>query len=118
VAQSRTFDIAIISCILLNTIVLAMKWVYQPTWVYQSTEFLNYVFASVFLIEAVIKIIGYGKRYFLDGWNIFDFIVVVGSIVGIIISLGSEIQIGPQATILRAFRIMRILKLFKKNKSL
>jgi len=43
---------------------------------------INVVFTVIFLAEAAIKMTGLGPRwYFLDSWNILDFIVVVFSIV-------------------------------------
>ena len=43
------------------------------------------MFAAIFTIEAVIKIIARGKVYFKDYWNIFDFLVVTVTIIGIIL---------------------------------
>lgn len=37
------------------------------------------VFASIFLAEAVFKIFALRKHYFKEGWNNFDFIIVLGS---------------------------------------
>jgi voltage-gated sodium channel len=44
------------------------------------------VFAAIFAIEAVVKMIGFGYRYFKDGWNIFDLVIVIITIVGIVLS--------------------------------
>jgi hypothetical protein len=72
----------------------------------------------LFTIEAGLKIIALGKDYFHSGWNIFDFFIVTGTILAIIISATTSISVGPQATIIRAFRIGRIFRLVKKAKSL
>lgn len=71
--------------IILNTIVLAIKWNNQPKFVTTITEAINYVFACIFTFEAIIKIIALGKVYFKDNWNVFDFIIVLLTIIGIII---------------------------------
>lgn len=48
---------------------------------------INIVFTSLFTIESILKIIGFGfKNYFRDSWNTFDFITVIGSIVDAVIS--------------------------------
>jgi hypothetical protein len=44
------------------------------------------VFTGIFAIEIIIKITAYGKGYFRDGWNAFDFVIVILSVVGIFIS--------------------------------
>jgi len=67
--------------------VLMLKWYQQPTSVDTLTEVLNYIFTAIFFLEAVIKLLGVGLRlYFSDGWNNFDFIIVLGSIASIFIS--------------------------------
>lgn len=47
-------------------------------------EFANWVFAGVFTLEFTIKYIGYGDRYFKDGWNVFDTIIVFLTLAGIL----------------------------------
>jgi len=76
------------------------------------------VFLGVFTIEAILKLIAFKLRYFREGWNTFDFLIVLGAYVGIIISLYSKVAVGAAATTIRAFRIARIVKLFRKNKKL
>ena len=82
-------------------------------------DIVNYVFTAIFTVEAIIKIIAYGKGYFQQGWNVFDFLIVVISYITLIIGVVSSSSIGPkQATIARAFRIGRIFRLIKKAKFL
>lgn len=90
----------------------------MPKIVSDINEILNYVFAAIFTIEAIIKITAFGKLYFKDNWNVFDFIIVVGTAIAIILSNSISIAIGPQTSILRAFRIGRVFRLIKKAKSL
>ena len=44
-------------------------------------EHFNKFFMAVFTIEAFIKIVAYKKLYFQDGWNIFDFTIIVSAII-------------------------------------
>jgi voltage-gated sodium channel len=39
------------------------------------------IIIAIFTIEAILKIIAYRFDYFKNGWNIFDFIIVVVSLV-------------------------------------
>lgn len=59
---------------------------------------------TVFVAEIGLKLIAYDWRFFRDGWNVFDFLVVGVSVVP-----GS----GPFA-VLRALRILRVLRLLVK----
>lgn len=71
------------------------------------------------MIEAIMKIIALGPvRYFKDNWNKFDFIIVLGTTILILLVLSIKLDVGPQTTIIRAFRISRILRLVKRAKSL
>jgi hypothetical protein len=67
----------------------------------QTLENINLGFTIVFLLEAIIKIIGLGtKAYFHVKWNQFDFFVVATSILDILLNIfvGSNVKflrIGP-----------------------
>ena len=51
----------------------------------KSLEATNVIFTIVFTSESILKIIGYGKSYFENSWNKFDFFVVVMSLFDYII---------------------------------
>jgi len=70
-------------------------------------EVLNLIVLNIFIIEIVVKIIAEGNkpwRYFLDAWNIFDFIIVAAAFL----PFG-----GSSVAILRLLRLLRVLKLIK-----
>ena len=92
----------------------------MPSSVGTAVAILNYIFAAIFTLEAVIKIISYGKAYFKDNWNIFDFAVVIISIIGIIIDISpaSNSSAGSKTTMLRAFKVVRIFRLINRAKVL
>jgi len=81
-------------------------------------DYVNIFFTAIFTLEFLIKVIGYGKRYFIDKWNIFDMVIVFISIFGIILSTNTYSQVSPQTTIIRSFRIVRIFFFFKRNRAL
>lgn len=117
--NSQEFEFLIMACIALNSIVLALKWYNQHEYFEIGAEYANYVFQGIFTLEAILKILGLGPRqYFRNYWNIFDFLVVFGTYVGIIVGTFSNLQVGSQATVMRAFRIMRIFRLMKKAKKM
>lgn len=112
------FDYFIMTCIIVNTAILATKFYNQPPILDPIFDYLNIVFAAIFTIEAVMKLIALKHHYFKDGWNNFDFVIVIGTIISLIISATTSISVGPQTTIIRAFRIGRIFRLVKKAKRL
>jgi hypothetical protein len=70
---------------------------------------MNVVFVVVFLIEAIIKIVGVGpSHYFRELKNQFDFFLVFVSIFGLFEGL-----IPINITAMRVIRGARILRVFK-----
>lgn len=79
------FDTFIMSCIIANTFVLMMKWYGMSEAVVNVITNINYVFMVIFTFEAVFKLIALRSNYFKMGWNIFDFTVVCGTLVILVI---------------------------------
>jgi hypothetical protein len=78
----------------LNSIILLVKYYNQPETESYILETINLVFTIIFVIECILKILGNGIAYFKSGWNIFDFVVVIFSIVGIIVSELTTVNLG------------------------
>lgn len=77
---------------------------------------LNLVLSVVFIVECVIKLIGYGYQvYFNDPSNKFDFFVVITSIIDIVMGIiGNQVQAVNLIRVVRVLRISRLLRLIKK----
>ena len=71
----------------------------------------------VWSIEAAIKMGAFGLDYFKDGWNSFDFIIVVSAWLGFLADR-LELDIGDFDKLTGSLRISRIFKIVKKYKSL
>jgi hypothetical protein len=86
IVRNTYFEVVIITCIFLNTVVLSLKWYGSPTSLDETLDIFNYIFAGIFGVEAIIKLIALKANYFIDGWNVFDFIIVCGTFIGIILT--------------------------------
>ena len=119
ICNSPWFERLIVFFIILNTIILTLKWNDMSQSMITFTEKANFYLSMIFLAEAIIKIFALRTRYFMDNWNLFDFLVVAISLVGFILdqTLGDN-SFGSQATIARAFRVLRILRIIKQAKTL
>jgi len=84
-AMHGAFELSIMVVIVLNTIVMGVKWEGMDPSVVNTTEAINFVFTGVFVAEASIKLIAFGRRYFMDTWNVFDMAIVVISVLCIIL---------------------------------
>lgn len=58
------------------------------------------VFTSVFTTECILKMGATGTDFFRNGWNVFDFVIVLASLV----DLGLEIVNG--LSVLRGMRLV------------
>ena len=45
-------------------------------------QYFNIVFTCIFIIEAILRIFALRLGYFMHSWNLFDFVIVVLSIIG------------------------------------
>jgi hypothetical protein len=79
---------------------------------------LNLIFTGLFTIELFVNLMAYAERFFKDSWNTFDLSIIVLSWLGIIINQFSTYNFGPQMTIIKSFRISRLLFFFKGNRTL
>ena len=118
IAGSKCFNRFIFFCIILNSICLSITWYEEPETLVIVMEVVNIVFTVIYTVEMLIKMIAYKKNYFHDGWNVFDFLIVVSAWVGFIAFHVFSINVKSLSTVIRAFRILRVLKLIQKARNL
>ena len=87
-----------------------------------TLKLFNFVFTSVFIVEAIFKVYALGlRRYFKDSWNQLDVLIVILSVVGIILEEmeAKFLPINPTIIrVMRVARIARVLKLLKMAKGM
>lgn len=119
IVVSPIFDGIIISCIILNIVVMGIVTEDMTTTREIVLGYINLFFTIVFIIEATLKIFGQGHQYFYSSWNQFDFAIVCSSLFDILMDiLGNDLikflSTGPQlARVLRVLRVSRLFKLMK-----
>ncbi|CAK91591.1 unnamed protein product (macronuclear) [Paramecium tetraurelia] len=119
IISSNPFEIFILSVIILNTCVMMIQYLRSPQELTDAIQSLNWIFLAIFSIEAILKLIVYRKFYFSSGWNVFDFTVVLLTILGVILEQSNVLSnVGTATSILRTFRIFRVLRLIKSAKNL
>jgi hypothetical protein len=124
--RSKTFRWFILFILVLNIGLIVSHHHGEPKYWTETLQFSNYVFVVIFFMEAVLKIVGYGPRkYFLGGfWDLYDFIVLAGSIIAIIMEVVCVITKTKNTNALwvavfggRICRILRVPRLISKFKS-
>ena len=119
--EGDRFEKLMIALIIGNTVVMGMEFYGDKSsgGYNDGLSAINYLFTAIFLVELVVKMLGYGPiDYFADNFNCFDFLVVVFSIVETAIAVGSDGDGAVNLSVLRTFRIMRAFKLARSFKGL
>ena len=118
VVTSRSFETLILCLIMANILVMSMTHADMSDEFENVLFLLNCGFAGIFAIEAIMKLIAFKPSgYFRDPWNTFDFMVVALSIMGIAVTLTTDIS-ATYLSIIRVFRVARIFRLIPKAKGL
>ncbi|XP_029455730.1 voltage-dependent L-type calcium channel subunit alpha-1C isoform X4 [Rhinatrema bivittatum] len=131
VVNSTYFEYLMFVLILLNTICLAMQHYGQSCGFKEAMNILNMLFTGLFTVEMVLKLIAFKpKGYFSDPWNVFDFLIVIGSIIDVILSetnppehtqcpsTSPEENSRISITFFRLFRVMRLVKLLSRGEGI
>ena len=106
ISQSAWFNHAITMIFVLNAAVIGLDTSTDLRAAFGTYfELANDIFLAIFIVEAFIKIVAeapHVHRYFKDGWNLFDFTIIVLSLIP---------ATGQLATLARLARLLRVLRL-------
>ncbi|XP_071417799.1 LOW QUALITY PROTEIN: sodium channel protein type 1 subunit alpha-like [Pithys albifrons albifrons] len=116
----QVFDISIMILICLNMVTMMVETDDQSEEMENILYWINLVFIVLFTGECVLKLISLRHYYFTIGWNIFDFVVVILSIVGMFLAeMIEKYFVSPTLfRVIRLARIGRILRLIKGAKGI
>ncbi|KAM6461163.1 sodium channel protein type 1 subunit alpha isoform 5-T5 [Liasis olivaceus] len=116
----QVFDISIMILICLNMITMMVETDDQSKQTEDILYRINLIFIVLFTGECVLKLISLRYYYFTIGWNIFDFVVVILSIVGMFLAeIIEKYFVSPTLfRVIRLARIGRILRLIKGAKGI
>ncbi|KAK5861223.1 hypothetical protein PBY51_022637 [Eleginops maclovinus] len=116
----QAFDILIMVLIWLNMVTMMVETDEQSDGKANVLYWINLIFVIIFTGECLLKMIALRHYYFTNGWNVFDFIVVVLSIIGMCLSkLIEKYFVSPTLfRVIRLARIGRVLRLIKSAKGI
>ncbi|XP_016161683.1 PREDICTED: sodium channel protein type 5 subunit alpha-like [Ficedula albicollis] len=109
IVSHKAFEITIVIFICLNMIVMVAENNQKST--KDVLNKINYFFVAVFTAECVMKILALRHYFFGSCWNVFDFSVVVLSIVSLGVSEVFQSFFSP--TVLRTLRLVRIGRILR-----
>jgi voltage-gated sodium channel len=104
--DSRWFQHVVLGIILFNAVLVGVETSRDVVARYGPLlHVINVVVQVVFIAELLIRLTAHWPRlytFFKDGWNVFDFMVVLVSLLP---------AAGPLATVVRAARVLRVARL-------
>jgi len=106
IVATKAFHHGIVAVIVLAGVVAGLET--SPTLMVEHGPLLHAldrIILGIFMVEAALKMVAHGRRpwrYFADGWNVFDFLIIVICLLPV----G-----GPFAAVLRLARALRLLRL-------
>uniref|UniRef100_A0A672YQ23 Voltage-dependent L-type calcium channel subunit alpha n=1 Tax=Sphaeramia orbicularis TaxID=375764 RepID=A0A672YQ23_9TELE len=136
IVTSCYFEYLMFFLIMLNTLCLGMQHCNQSDHVTKLSDTLNLIFTVLFTVEMILKLMAFKARgYFGDPWNVFDFIIVIGSVVDVILSevdtalaasgglyclhgCAASENASVSITFFRLFRVMRLVKLLNRSEGI
>ncbi|KAM4562813.1 dihydropyridine-sensitive L-type skeletal muscle calcium channel subunit alpha-1-like isoform 2-T2 [Odontesthes bonariensis] len=145
IVTSCYFEYLMFFLIMLNTLCLGMQHCNQSDHVTKLSDTLNLIFTVLFTVEMILKLMAFKARgYFGDPWNVFDFVIVIGSVVDVILSevdtalassgglycfhgcadtnpmqaIAASENASVSITFFRLFRVMRLVKLLNRSEGI
>lgn len=109
ITSSKIFKNTIVLIILINSIVLGL--ITSEAIYAKFGELLEFILSAcvvIFTVEITLRIIAKGWRFFLNGWNIFDFLLITMALMP---------ETGAAITF-RVFRVLRALRMVSSMKKL
>lgn len=106
IESSKLFQGAVIAIIVLSALTIGAKTYALPPFVEQTLVLLDNAITVFFLLEILLRFSACPekRRFFADGWNIFDTLVVIGSLVPL--DNSEAVLLGR---LLRVFRVLRLV---------
>uniref|UniRef100_A0A3P9I943 Sodium channel protein n=1 Tax=Oryzias latipes TaxID=8090 RepID=A0A3P9I943_ORYLA len=120
IITKQAFDIVIMVLIWLNMVTMMVETADQSEKQTYILRVINYVFIVIFSGECLLKMIGLRHYFFMNGWNIFDLVVVILSIAGVFLAkIIEDYFVSPTLfRVIRLARIGRVLRLIKSAKGI
>lgn len=99
----------ILGVIIFNAVLLGLETVQSlSTSTHQLLVMLDKICIGIFVVELIIKMIAYRLLFVKSGWRLFDFVVVLISVI----------PATEYISVLRALRIIRVLRLISRVPSM
>lgn len=115
IRSNKTFELFVISIIVFSALVIGAKTYDIPQNVLTVVGWLDHFITAVFLVEITIRFLGeeHKRNFFKQGWNIFDTLIVVVSLIPI-----ENTEMALIGRLVRIFRVLRMVSIIPELRML
>lgn len=112
---NKFFEFFVIFIIIFSALVIGAKTYDISPAALQFIHFLDWLITFIFLTEIIIRFIGeeHKKNFFKHGWNIFDTLIVLISLIPI-----EDSELAIIGRLIRIFRVLRMISIIPELKML
>nr|WP_300305974.1 ion transporter [Halomonas sp.] len=105
---NKFFELAVIAIIILSALLIGAKTYEETSRFQQALVVLDMGVTAFFLVELLIRMAAEKRLidFFKKGWNVFDFLIVVASLVPL-----NDSEMVLLARLLRIFRVLRLVSM-------
>lgn len=105
---NKLFELAVIAIIILSALLIGAKTYEETSRFQQALVVLDMGVTAFFLAELLIRMAAEKRLidFFKKGWNVFDFLIVVASLVPL-----NDSEMVLLARLLRIFRVLRLVSM-------
>lgn len=113
--SNKTFELFVILVIIFSALVIGVKTYDLPPVVIKVIHLLDWAITLFFLVEISIRFIGEPekRKFFNKGWNIFDSVIVLVSLIPI-----EDSEMALVGRLIRIFRVLRMVSVIPELRML
>lgn len=113
--HNRIFEFVVVGVILFSALLAGAKTYQLPAGANTLLLWLDYAITVFFLIEISIRFVGEANKrhFFKNGWNIFDTLIVVASLIPV-----QDSELAFVGRLLRIFRVLRMISIIPELRHL
>jgi len=113
--SNKIFELIVVSIIILSALMIGARTYPLPPLLVQILPYLDWAVTLFFLAEITVRFIGEPQksRFFLNGWNVFDTLIVVVSLIPI-----EDSELALIGRLVRIFRVLRMVSIIPELRML
>ena len=96
-SEDARFQNFILLLIVLNAVMIGIDTFELNTGLKTAIDIADTIVLYIFIVELLIRLVAHGSKFFNDGWNNFDFVIII-------------ISLAPSSGAFNVFRVFRVFR--------